>query len=370
MNPSHRTGWAVALVLCSLTLAALACAANAKNMTVLGTPMYICPSSTPKPTDILPPPDPPTYPASFQANLNYYFVDPSRDVVFVQYLAQSVGWLSISYTGTYASGMGWPGSNGSLYVAYAGYNQPGFGGSYAIAVPADVNQVQISLSSSSGGTYPLSVIRYASVVSSLPVNLPCCLPAPIYPTPRPTYTPYPTPTLYSIPPYHDGVYFLDDPVYNYLGDIRLRLRMKSPIYENEFAPLPIFRAAAWTLEITNVGSVEFDFLGGLQTYVSEINQDGTLKPVVLSPSHWAAIFLGVVEQAYYPRAILPGETVTVRVAAWIPAHSHVSRVSLVLDLPSSGDPGYATFVPGSGKGHVATWVNQVNTICKGEIAYP
>src|SRR5262245_22223929 len=101
--------YALSLVVCSLILAAVACAANAENMTVQGTPLYICPSSTPRPTDVLPPPDPPTYPASFQANLNYPRVDPGRNTVNVQYLAQSVGWIQIAYSGLYQNGGVWPG---------------------------------------------------------------------------------------------------------------------------------------------------------------------------------------------------------------------------------------------------------------------
>ena len=46
--------YALSLALCNLILAAVACAANAQNMTVQDTPLYICPSSTPRPTDVLP----------------------------------------------------------------------------------------------------------------------------------------------------------------------------------------------------------------------------------------------------------------------------------------------------------------------------
>jgi hypothetical protein len=361
--------YALSMVLCNLILAAVACAANAENMTVQGTPLYICPSSTPRPTDVLPPPDPPTYPASFQANLNYAYVDPGRNTVNVQYLAQSVGWVQIGYSGLYQNGAFWPGSGGLQSIAYAAFNVPGFSSIYPVTLPPDVVSAQIWLTSA-GGSFALSVVRYSSPVPGMPVSPPCCLPGPIYPTARPTYTPYPTPTLFAIPPGNGGAYFLDDPIYTYSGAIRLRLRMQSPITEGSFPVFPIFTAATWTLQITNVGAVEFDFLGGLQTYVSEIDDHGQVRAGVWSPSHLAALFLGIVEQAYYPHAVLPGQTITVKVAAWIPAGSRVRKVSMVLDSPASGDPGYATFTPGSGKGRVATWQNAVNTICRGEIQFP
>ncbi len=366
MNNPIRNRWAAGPALCVLLLAILACAANAVNMTVQGTPKYICPSSTPRPTNTMPPPDPPTYPASFSANLDYYYVDPARSTIRVQYLAQNVGWVQIGYWGMYSTGLSWPGSGGLQYVAYAG-PWPGFSSTYSIFIPLDVTSATIAVYSGAGGN-SFTLVRYTSPVASSPSYPPCCPPGPIYPTPRQTYTPYPTPTLFQMAA--PDSFFLDDPVYNYQGPVQLRLRMKSPIVHGSFPIFPIFTAATWNLEITNVGRVEFDFLGGLQAYVSEVEWNGQIRAGVWSPSHQAALFLGIVEQAYYPRAVMPGQTVSVKVAAWIPATSKVTKVSLVLDTYYSGDPGYATFTPGSGKGRLVTWRNAVNNICKGEIQYP
>jgi hypothetical protein len=241
MNSHTRTLWAAALALCVLLLAILACAANAVNMTVQGTPKYICPSSTPRPTNTMPPPDPPSYPPSFSANLDYYYVDPNRSTVRVQYLAQNVGWVQIGYWGMYSSGLTWPGSSGLQYVAYAG-PWPGFSSSYPIVIPLDVSSATIAVYSGGGGA-SFSVVRYASPVSSSPSYPPCCLPGPVYPTPRPTYTPYPTPTLFQMAA--PDSFFLDDPVYNYQGPVQLRLRMKSPIVHGSFPIFPIFTAATW-----------------------------------------------------------------------------------------------------------------------------
>src|SRR5664279_4913348 len=369
--PSKQRAWAIAFAWMSLILVALACEANATNMAIPGTPRYICPSSTPRPTDPPLPPSPPTYPSAFQANLNYSYVDPSRSVVTVQFLAQSVGWVRVNYSGTFQGGSFWSGSNGDIYISYSGFNVQGFNSAYGVFVPSNVNTAQISVLIG-GGSYTFSVVRSSAVIAGNPAFPPCCLPAPIYPTPRPTYTPYPTPTLYAIPPYGYGSFFLDEPIYNYQPPIQLRLRLRAPIQSGSLV-LPFFglgwTAASWTLEITNVGATEYDFLGAGYLYVSEVQlASGGLQDGVWSPAHEAAQFLGVVEQAYGPKAVEPGQTISVTVAAWIPVNATVSKVSLILDPYHSGDPGWATFTPS--QQHTLIWVNQINTICKGEIQYP
>src|SRR5258708_29033189 len=92
---------------------------------------------------------------------------------------------------------------------------------------------------------------------------------------------------------------------------------------------------------------------------------GTLPAGVWSPSHLAAQFLGVIEQAYSPRALAPGESITAVVAAWIPGTSTVSKISLNLAPYSDGDPGWSTFTPSQNR--IATWINRKNTICEGDI---
>src|SRR5215475_1169246 len=101
MYMNAKTFWATALVIVSLLAASLACAANAVNMRVNGVPEFICPSATPQPTSL------PTYPSSFLANLDYAWVDPTRNVVQVQYTAQNAGTIQISYSGTNYDGTPW-----------------------------------------------------------------------------------------------------------------------------------------------------------------------------------------------------------------------------------------------------------------------
>jgi len=357
-NPHRQRLWATALAIVSLVLVTLACAANAANMQIGGIPAYVCPSATPQPTS------PPTYPPSFAANLDYFYVDSTRAIVNAQYLAQNVGWIQVSTSGTNQDGSPWFGGSG--YANYAG-NWPGFNGSYAVFIPSSVGSASITISSDRGGGYTFWVARYSSPFFASPNPPPSYgLPTPVYPTP------YPTPTLYSIPPYNGGFYVLDGSVDSFQPPIQLRLRLLSPI-KSGVLTLPFFglswTAASWTLQITNVGTKEYDFLGAGYMYVSEIQAaSGALTEGVWSPSHLAAQFLGVIEQAYNPQGLAPGESITVTVAGWIPGGSSVDKVSLNLDPYHDGDPGWATFTPTQGR--IATWVNRENTVCEGSIKYP
>ncbi len=348
--------------------AMLACQGNAQNMTVGGIPKYVCPSATPHPTDVPPMPDPPTYPAAFQATLDYSYIDPGRTLVNVQYLAQNVGTVSLAYTFYFITGGS--STSSSITLAFTG-NYAGVQASFPLYLPspAVLAYAQVTLYSSlSTATFTISA--FSSPFYMSPTPPPCCLPAPIYPTARPTFTPYPTPTSFQMTA--PQAFFLEDPIYNYQPPIQLRLRMKSPIQQGMLSfIIPLLSAATWRIEITNVGTVEYDFLGAGYTYISEVKQVGVLTSGVWPPSHYAASFLGILEQAYGPQAIQPGQTITLQVAAWIPAGAWVSKVALLLNPYQSGDPGWATFTPGSGKeGTVIHWTNALNTICKGEITYP
>lgn len=357
---------ALMIAVCGLMLAVIACQGNAANMAVLGIPRYICPSSTPRPTDMLPPPSAPTYPPVFQVIPDYYFVDSTRSAIQVQYMAQNVGTIQIVYSGTLTSGMFWTGGN--AIIAYTG-NYVGVQNTFTIYFPINLSLGQITVYSSVGSV-PLVIYGYSYPVSSNPLSPPCCLPLPIYPTPMPTYTPYPTPTLFQMQP--PSAFYLNDPIYNDMPPIRLRMRMKAPINEGMFSfIIPLFSAASWTIEITNVGTQEYDFLGAGYTFITEVEKSGVFTTGVWPPSHYAATFLGILEQAYGPQAVMPGQTITIQVSAWIPVTSHVSKISLVLDPYHSGDPGWATFTPGSIQANnMISWTNAINTVCAGDIQYP
>ncbi|MEP7285022.1 MAG: hypothetical protein ABI947_04555 [Chloroflexota bacterium] len=358
---STRTFWAVMVVLCLSVVGILACEGNAANMAIQGIPKYICPSATPRPTDSLPPPNPPTYPPSFAANLDYSYVDPARSFVRLQFLAQNVGTVQVGVSGTTQTGSAWLGSSTTL--ASTG-NYAGITSDYPVFIPTDVFNATINVSSN-WGTQQFNVSRYTSIVSSVPVSPPCCLASPIYPTPQSTYTPYPTPTLFEM--VAPTAFYAEDPVYNFTPPVQLRLRLHYPMTSGNFF-IPLFTAAAWTIQITNVGTTEYDFLGAGYMYISEVEQLGQTVRGVWPPSHQAATFLGITEQAYSPKAVRPGETITVTVAAWIPMTFKPVKVALALNPHRDGEAGYATFTPGGIK--VIEWVNQLNPICRGEIQYP
>lgn len=360
----YKKLWATLFLFWMSLGAALACSGNSAQMVIHKPLKYVCPSATPRPTNTMSPEAPPAYPAAFAANLNYHYVEPSRSTVNVQYLAQNVGWVRLSYSGLFDTGMVW--SGGMITLVYTSANTPGVISWYPLIIPANVVSATISIYAN-GVAQSFPMVRYSTVYPGVATPMPCCLPAPIYPTPRPTYTPYPTPTLYQ----KTDDFFLDDPVYNYGRPIRVRIRLKSPVQEGSFVLWPIFTAASWTFEITNVGSTPYDYLGGLYTYISEVNDDGVIKTGVWSPAHEAAIFLGVQEEAYGPVGLLPGQTITIRVAAFIPATSHVTKVSFSLNPYKYGDPGWQTYIPGEARElGLATWINQPNTLCQGEILVP
>lgn len=323
----------------------LACAAQATNMTVEGTPRAVCPSSTPRPTYTPLPPDPPTYPAYFAATLDYNFVDSTRNVIQLQYIAQHVGEVRV----TLPDGQ-------SAIVAVTG-SGPGVGGTYPIYMAPTTMGGTIYVTAGSFSASFL-VYRYVGAVGGTPAQPPCCLPAPIYPTPRPTHTPWPTPTLYQLEA--PQAFPLEVPVRNESGPVRLMFRMKA-IWEKDFPIVPLFTAATWELEISNIGPVEFDFIGALQTYVSEVDWLGSLHTGIWSPAHQAAQFMGIVEQAYNPTALRPGETITVRVSAWIPQTAHVTKVNFILNVYQAGDPGFATFTPGQER--LLIWQNRPDSNC-------
>lgn len=367
--PQKRRWMFLLLVFTAQISAMLACQGNIENMTIGGIPKYVCPSSTPRPTDTQPPPSPPNYPAAFQVNLDYSYIDTTRTLVNVQILAQNVGTVMLNYQWTYRAGGTFINPT-PIIIANTG-NFTGVQMSFPLNLPSSstISSAQVTVWSSIS-TLPFTISSFLSPLVTTPMLPPCCLPAPIYPTARPTYTPYPTPTTFEILP--PLAFYLEDPIYNRTPPVQLRLRMKSPIEEGMLAfIIPLLSAAAWRVEITNVGTVEYDFLGAGYTYVSEVTEGGVITTGVWPPSHQAADFLGITEQSYGPVALLPGQTITVQVAAWIPAGSSVSKVALLLNPYETGDPGWATFTPGSGKDqYIIHWQNALNTVCRGEIAYP
>jgi hypothetical protein len=348
--------------LAMLITAVLACAGTPDSLRIDGLPQYICPSATPRPTDTPRPTSPPTYPFTFLANLDYTYVDTTRSLVNVRYLAQSVGSIQLAYSGTTSSGQPWLGSGGVLNIGYAPYGAPGITGNYPLFIPSAVTTVTLTIFGG-GTTYAFTVTRYFYPLSGNSNPYPCCLTPPIYPTPVPTYTPYPTPTPYV----RTNDYFVGDPIYALTSTLRIRLKV------TDISSVPtnaLDRSGdsqhiyVWHLEIKNIGQTEYDLFPAIQMYVSEIVTagGGTLEGV-WGPSLTAAKMAGITA-TYDPAVLAPGQIQTFALAAYGPAGT-AYRVSYALDLTTRGSG--PTQVPGA---HIVSWLNAVNTVCKGEIQEP
>ena len=335
----------------------LACDADTQNLQINGQPQYICPSATPRPTDTPQPTSPPTYPVGFSANLNYFYVDVTRSTVMVQYIAQSVSAIQLAYSGVSASGSVWS-SGGFLAIGSAPYGLPGFTGSYAVIIPNDVISAAIIVAGDS--SYTFNVYRYPYPFYSSPNVSPCCLSSAVYPTPVPTYTPYPTPTEYV----RVNDYFIGDPVYTQ-GTLRVRFRVtaittQAAPPDQAGNPRNVY---TWQLEVKNVGSVPYTVFPAAQMYISHlVGQGGTLSGV-WGASLEAAQAAGLTPN-YNPVELSPNTTQLFTLAAFAPVGA-VYRLSYALDSSQRGSG--PTEVPGS---NIVSWLNAVNTICKGEIKEP
>lgn len=340
-----------------LLLAALACTAAKQNLDISGLPQYTCPSATPRPTHTPYPTRMPTYPPAFQANLNYSYVDVTRSTVMVQYIAQSVGAVQLSFSGVTDTGTVWTGSSGVLTIGYASYGVPGSSGSYPITLPYNVTSATIAING-----YTFSVVRYPYPYFTSPNPFPCCLPGPIYPTPVPTYTPYPTPTLYV----RTNDYFLGDAIYT-SGTLSVRFRVTS--VTGQSTTIPNLQGNPqniyiWQLEVKNIGSVEYSLFPVGQMYISQIvTPGGTTIDGVWGASLPAARAAHVTTN-YDPVGLQPGQTQTFTLAAFGPVGT-VYRLSYAMDSSQRGSG--PTQVPGT---NIVSWLNAVNTICKGDIQEP
>jgi hypothetical protein len=340
-----------------LLLAALACTAEKQNLDISGLPQYTCPSATPRPTDTPRPTSLPSYPAAFQANLNYSYVDVTRSTVTVQYIAQSVAVIQLNYSGYNSDGSFWTGSGGVITIGYAPYGSPGSGGAYGVTLPYNVTSATVSVNG-----YSFGVSRYPYPFFTSPNPPPCCLPGPVYPTPVPTYTPYPTPTLYV----RTNDYFLGDPVYT-SGTLRVRFRVTAVTGQStSVSDLQgnLQNIYVWQLEVKNIGSVEYALFPVGQMYISQIvTPGGATIDGVWGASLQAAQAANVTTN-YDPVGLQPGQTQTFTLAAFGPVGT-VYRLSYAMDSSERGSG--PTQVPGA---NIVSWLSAVNTICTGEIQEP
>ncbi len=349
-----------------LLVATLACAGTTQNLRVEGLPQYTCPSSTPRPTHTQPATSLPTYPPYFAANLSAYQVVPNANTVTVQWIGQSAGEIRLSYAGLMTVyPYTWTGSGGPLTVDTI--PGPAHSGAYMLAIPLTVTYATVTLSASSiaGSSRTFAVTRVTSPLDIPPNPPPGGAPGAITATPRPTYTPWPTPTEYVRT--HD--YFTGDAVYTPRQASGLRLRFRVTAVESlpaapdeDGSPRSVF---VWTVEVKNVGSVEYDLFPAGQMYVSTV----TLASGAEVEGVWGASLEAAETAGLTPDYILtdlqPGDSRSFTLAAFGPPGT-ARRIAYVLDVTarSAAQP---TLVPGQ---NVVSWINEVNTVCTGEIEEP
>ncbi|MBI5957304.1 MAG: hypothetical protein HY866_01120 [Chloroflexi bacterium] len=352
----------------SLFAAALACAGEVQNLTIGDLPQYLCPSSTPRPTLTQPPTSLPTWPAYFAANVSWYQVAPNFNTIYAQWTGQSAGTVYLSFSGSMATyPYYWTGSGG--YIAVDTIPGPTQTGLYPITIPTDVTYATINIYASgvTGSSRSHSISRvYYYVYPNPLIPPPGGAPGSITPTPRPTYTPWPTPTHYV----RTNDYFVGDAIYTSAQPTGLRLRFRViEIRDQPAAELDVEGQLQsiylWTVEIKNVGSVEYDVFPAAQMYVSTITLSGgsDLDGV------WGASLAAAEEAGLMPNYeatdIQPGMTKTFTLAAY-GSRGTAHRISYALDT-SARDGLNPTIVPGR---NIVSWINEVNTVCVGEIEEP
>ena len=350
-----------------LLAAAIACAGEVQNLYIGDLPQYICPSSTPRPTHTQPPTGQPLWPPYFTSNVSWYQVAPNFNTITAQWTGQSAGTVYLSYSGSMSSyPYYWPGSGG--YLAVDIIPGPTRTGLYPITIPTTVTNatIQIYASGIPNSLRSFTVIRVYGTTWPTLTPPPGGAPGSITPTPRPTYTPWPTPTQYV----RTNDYFVGDAIYTSEQPSGLRLRFRVTDIRGMSAAKPdrdgqLQSIYLWTVEMKNVGSVEYDVFPAAQMYVSTI----TLPTGADLDGVWGSSLAAAEEAGLTPNYeatdIQPGETKTFTLAAYGPRGT-ARRISYALDA-SARDRLNPTVVPGR---NIVSWINEVNTICTGEIEEP
>jgi hypothetical protein len=316
---------------------------------------------------------PPRYPAYFTANL----AAPrfSGNVVTVQWLAQNAGPVYLSYGGRTATPPYiWEGTGGRYIQVGTVPAGPATTGRFRILVPTDVVTVSLSIYAAHAPQAPQRFFATRHGARGTPQPPPgCCPPAPVYPTARPTYTPYPTPTPYV----RANDYFRGDMVYSdrqpgglHVGFRLLDVRsVDTPVPGADGRPQAVH---IWTIQITNIGSIPYTVFPPAQMYISVIRPgDNPAAEVhgVWGPDMAAAeeVGLSFTAMTWDMQDIAPGTTKTYTLAAYGPRGT-AWKVAYVLDL-TQRDPDATdlTVVPGT---NIVSWLNQVNTVCTGDITVP
>ena len=298
------TSYGVGLFFLLMLGTLLACGGTSEiNVRVTGLPQFVCPSSTPRPTDT-------AIPTRTQQPTS----TPIRimtPMVFV----------------TYPSVCNYAAAPSYQYVCAPN-----------ACLPASVGCGTFY-------TYPLATPNPSGYWSGGGTGLgPSSTPRPTF-TPYPTRTPYPTPTPYVV----SENYPMGADVYvGNAGSLQLRFRIDNP----QTISLAERQVVTWELEIGNMGSIPYSALPGAQVFVSHLLINSQSRAGYWYASAEAAQVAGLIldERALDIVNLEAGETLRLSLAAFTPI-GEVYKIGWILD-PYSG--GYGENQLG---GNTALWLN-------------
>ncbi|MDX2141141.1 MAG: hypothetical protein SF123_23865 [Chloroflexota bacterium] len=194
-------------------------------------------------------------------------------------------------------------------------------------------------------------------IYNTPVPLPTLVPIPGYPTfvPFPTALPPPTVTPYAIRP--PAAFYRGDAVFTRPPQsARFRLVNVSVI------DTPAGRTVVvWQLEIRNLSGGTYDVFPAYQSYVSQL-ADGSSGTWGAS---WDAAVAAGLSLTYEALSLVPGQTRTVILAAFIPYGAAPERITFMLDPTIRPTP--PPRLPGS---NALVWRTEPNPYCGATIADP
>ncbi|MBZ0283444.1 MAG: hypothetical protein K8L97_22100 [Anaerolineae bacterium] len=172
-------------------------------------------------------------------------------------------------------------------------------------------------------------------------------------TPRPTYTPWLTPTPYVL----TGRFFFGADVYTggFESEISLRLR----VGDVQVYPLDNTRqVTAWTVQLENVGQVAYATIPGGQVFVAEVITPNGSRSGQWWASAEAAQAAGITLQPEVLDVleVLPGQVYTLTLTAFTPIGEPL-RVGWILDPLADGRDGDLV------GGNLAYWASDVSAEC-------
>jgi hypothetical protein len=306
-------GWGL-LLLCILACGGLS-NVNEQNVRVTGIAQFVCPSSTPRPTD--------TAIATATEAATSTQVSVATPMVYL------------------------------TYAPYCNYSRPAY--SQFLCPPqaclgrffsCGTYVTRPEATSNPSGFWSGGGVGFGPTSTARPTH-----------TPRATYTPYPTPTPYIVAenyPIGADVYVGSN------GGLELRFQ----VGQVRVVPISASRqVVVWQVVVENRGQITYNALPGAQVFVSHLKQAGQEVAGYWYASSEAALGAGIALDARVLdiSEVLPGQTLVLTLTAFTPV-GEVYKLGWLLD-PYSGGVGQ-----GIVGGNTAIWVNEVDpNNCDGNV---